>query len=394
MLITLPTAALHVIHSLNAAGWEAFAVGGCVRDSILGKKPYDWDIATSASPQELQSLFRAYRTVETGIQHGTLTVIIEDQPIEITTYRIDGCYTDGRHPDDVTFTNHLAEDLRRRDFTINAMAYHPTVGLIDPYGGQADLHAGVLRCVGDAHHRFTEDALRILRALRFASVLGLTIDTNTETAIHALASNLHLVSAERISTELLKLLCGESVSSVLSIYQDVLSEILSEKISVQDFTLLDNVPLTSTARLSALFYVADISKEDASATMQRLRLDGATAHNVIHLLAGRDREISSDDACLLRLLRDYGTDLIYTFYALKRVSSSIVNRTATLVADNTCYQLSMLAVNGNDLLALKYSPGPQIGQLLNRLLDAVIDGKCPNTKKELLEYSQKIKPVP
>ena len=213
--IDLPVAVSSAIQKLNSAGFEAYAVGGCIRDSLLEYQPDDWDITTSATPSEMQAVFAEYRTVETGLQHGTLMVLLDGMSLEITTYRVDGTYSDGRHPDGVSFTRALSEDLRRRDFTINAMAYHPKTGLVDLYDGQADLAAAIIRCVGEPYRRFEEDALRILRALRFSSTLGFAMDDATAQALRALSSTLTKVSVERITTEFVKLLCGKDAENVL-----------------------------------------------------------------------------------------------------------------------------------------------------------------------------------
>lgn len=203
MVINMPAGAEEIINCINKAGFEAFIVGGCVRDCLLGRMPNDWDITTSAKPEQVKALFR--RTIDTGIQHGTVTILIGDEQYEVTTYRIDGDYSDGRHPDDVTYTSLLSDDLRRRDFTINAMAYHPSTGLVDLFGGVDDLDKKIVRCVGNAEDRFGEDALRMMRAIRFAAALGYSIDDETYNAIIKLHANLSKVSAERIRVEMEKL---------------------------------------------------------------------------------------------------------------------------------------------------------------------------------------------
>ncbi|MBR4867557.1 MAG: CCA tRNA nucleotidyltransferase [Clostridia bacterium] len=224
--IEIPAAPALVIEQLNKSGFQAYAVGGCVRDSLLGLKPNDWDVCTSAQPDEILACFTNQRTIPTGYQHGTVTVMIDDLPIEVTTYRIDGSYTDGRHPDGVVFTPCLEEDLARRDFTVNAMAYHPREGLVDCYNGCEDLKNKVLRCVGDPKKRFTEDALRILRAYRFASQLGLTIEKNTEMAAEELIANVSLVATERVYQEISKLICGPWAGRVLATYPTILKHVL------------------------------------------------------------------------------------------------------------------------------------------------------------------------
>ena len=226
--ISLPQTVREVLDRLNAAGQEAYVVGGCVRDRLLGREPADWDIATSALPDETRRIFADRSVIDTGIRHGTVSVLLDGQPLEITTYRIESAYSDHRHPDTVSFTRSLREDLRRRDFTINAMAYHPIDGLQDFFGGQADLKARIVRCVGDPRQRFEEDALRIVRALRFASVLGCSIDGATKTALLEQAPSLSQIAVERVAHELQRLLCGDHVLPILMDYAAVLTVILPE----------------------------------------------------------------------------------------------------------------------------------------------------------------------
>lgn len=390
MRISLPSSVSKAIRQLNTAGYEAYAVGGCVRDSLMGIEPTDWDITTSATPAEMQTVFADYRTIETGIKHGTLTVIVEDMPLEITTYRVDGDYSDGRHPDSVSFTRYLAEDLRRRDFTINAMAYHPRTGVVDLYGGQADIAEGVISCVGEAKKRFSEDALRILRALRFASVLGFQISKETETAIRALYPTLSCVSVERITTELSKLLCGLSVHRIVADYFEVIRHIIPEIKEVHDLNLLSIVPATVTTRWVALFYCGNLSEEDADTALRRLRLDNRTIRAVKTVLNCRFMPHSTD-ADLLRLLNRLDNyDLLRDYLVLNEVDGEICLRIERMLAEQRCYKVSMLAVNGDDVLKCGIS-GPQIGAMLNTLLDAVIEAKCPNEKQALLRYIQTIK---
>ena len=228
MNIRLPIYVQTALQKLNTAGHKAYIVGGCVRDSLIGRTPNDWDITTDALPEQIIAIFANDRVIPTGIQHGTVTVLLDGQPLEITTYRIDGKYSDNRRPDSVSFTQSLQEDLLRRDFTINAMAYHPKIGIVDCYSGLADLSSQRLVCVGDPEKRFAEDALRILRALRFSAQFGFSIEKMTAKAIHRLAPLLRGISAERIQAELSKMLCGEHVRSVMLNYSDVLSVILPE----------------------------------------------------------------------------------------------------------------------------------------------------------------------
>lgn len=390
MQISLPAAVETAIQQLNTAGYEAYAVGGCVRDSLLGKEPTDWDITTSATPAETQAVFANYRTVETGLKHGTLTVIVDDVPLEITTYRVDGDYSDGRHPDSVSFTRCLSEDLSRRDFTINAMAYHPVVGLVDLFGGQDDLADGLISCVGEASQRFSEDALRIIRALRFASVLGFWITKDTEMAIRALYPTLSCVSTERITAEMGKLLCGISVQRIIGDYFDVFCHIIPEMKDAREFYLLSRTAPSPVARWSAFFYCCNLSVESAEMILHRQRVDNHTIRAVKTLISCRYMPLNTD-ADLLRLLnRLDNVELLRDYYTLIDIDGETCLRIEHLINENRCYKLSMLAINGDDINACGIH-GPEVKVVLNILLDAIIDGKCPNEKHALLQYVRTIK---
>lgn len=394
MFTTLPDAVLLAIQKLNDAGYEAFVVGGCVRDSLLGNTPLDWDITTSATPAQMQAVFTGFRTVETGLQHGTLTVLIEDMPLEITTYRIDGKYLDGRHPESVLFTHSLAEDLRRRDFTINAMAYHPAVGIVDPYDGQSDLSRRTIRCVGIAEQRFTEDSLRILRALRFASTLGFEIEPYTDSALRALSPTLTRVAIERITGEFRKLLCGCDAHRIVDDYADVLAVILPEIRNIHSTHLLQSLSAKTHVRLSALFYAMDATAETAEDILRRLRMDTHTIHQVRTLLSCKDWPMHSD-ADLLHLLNRTGESGIADYLRLREADETVLDRVEHLLRENRCYKIAMLQVSGDDLIHAGIVAGPQVGRLLQTLLDAVITGQCENRKTDLLKFIQNIEqPVP
>lgn len=394
MKMELPVPVLRSLFALNRVGYEAYVVGGCVRDVMMGKEPVDWDITTSALPEETLAVFESYRTIETGIRHGTVTVIIEDMPLEITTYRVDGDYSDSRHPDAVSFTRSLKEDLRRRDFTVNAMAYHPRIGLVDPYHGQRDLKRKTIRCVGDPKKRFHEDALRILRGLRFSSTLGFSIHPATARAIHRQGDTLSRVSIERVSAEFLKLLCGQNNKAVLTHYPDVLSTILP------DMNLTRNAewvvfgdPLKNMAAL--LF---NATPETAKEVCKRLRLSNRMTEDVVALVRHRNLLLEPIRSGVLRTLHALGPRLTRELIAIKTVTDSIESDDfcavwEQLVADNDCcYRLKDLAVDGVELKAAGFSDGPELGAVLDRLLNAVMDGVCPNQKAELLRLATK-KPV-
>lgn len=391
MFIALPDAVLHAIRMLNEAGFDAYAVGGCVRDSLMGIAPEDWDITTSATPDEMQCVFEEYRCIKTGLQHGTLTVVVEDVPLEITTYRMDGTYSDGRHPDEVTYTRSLAEDLRRRDFTVNAMAYHPTVGLVDLYGGQKDIQNGVIRCVGEAKRRFREDALRIMRALRFAAVLGFVIDTNTSEALLTLSPTLSRVSAERIATELKKLLCGQYAAHILNAYRDVIAVCLPEIGSGDEFDLLSKTKAIPHVRFAALFYCAGTPVPKAEMALRQLRLDNRLIRQVSLLLINPVHSLRAEESYVLHLLNRLGPKLVYDYLTIRDADERTMQCVNRLLEEGACYQVSMLSVTGDDVIAAGIDAGPDVGQVLQQLLEAVMEGVCPNQKDDLLGYIQKIK---
>ena len=349
LTIRLPADVAALLAMLRDAGFPAYTVGGCVRDALLGITPHDWDICTSALPEQMQQVFKDLHTVETGLKHGTLTVVVNHIPYEITTFRVDGEYTDHRHPDSVSFVDNIAEDLSRRDFTVNAMAWSPDSGLVDLFDGREDLAAGVIRCVGDPALRFDEDALRVLRALRFASVYDFSIDPATDAAARKLAPSLHGVAGERIREELMKLLCGKGVGRILRAYPDVLSEIIPEirpmvgynqqnhhhSYDLWEHTVraVENVPAEADFRLAMLLHDTGkprvrttdehgeghyrghqaVSAEIAERAADALRLDNATRDRVILMVRYHDiplrtetGEINLDRSFLLRKLNRFG----------------------------------------------------------------------------------------
>lgn len=390
MRIDLPSAVLTALEKLNTAGFEAYAVGGCVRDSLMGRLPYDWDITTSATPQETAHVFTDYRTIETGLKHGTITVIVDETPLEITTFRLEGAYSDGRHPDSVSFSKHLSDDLQRRDFTINAMAYHPQTGLIDLYDGKSDLSNAMIRCVGNPDTRFEEDALRIIRALRFAAVLDFRIDAATDAALRRLSPALNKVSVERITAELTKLLCGKAARRILCAYGDVIHLIIPELAEDSDFHLMTTVEAIPIARLAALLWESNITAETAERILHRLRLDNHTIQSVKRLIQCKNMPYSNDKD-LLWLLNRLDDNLIWDYLSLAEADDEVRARVKQLLNDGFCYKLSMLAVNGTDLKEIGICVGPELGSILHALLQAVIDGECPNNKHSLLEYANTMK---
>ncbi len=443
----LPRPVSDLISRLEQAGFSAYAVGGCVRDTLLSLVPHDWDLCTSARPEEMMEVFRGEHVVETGLKHGTLTVVLDHIPYEITTFRTDGSYTDHRHPDSVTFVEDVSGDLSRRDFTVNAMAYSPHTGLVDLFGGQEDLDRGVIRCVGVPEERFREDALRILRALRFAAVFDFAIDPETEKALRLLAPSLSNVAAERIREEFFKLLCGPGAGRILRAFPDVLAHIVPE-ISVMvgydqlnhhhsydlwEHTVqgLENVPADPDLRLTMLLHdtgkpavrVMDdkgeahyrghqaASAEIAERVTDDLRCDRETRDRVIRLVRYHDiplrtesGEVNLDRSFLLRRLNQFGekdlralflihrADRIATGYSTReREDRRMAERMAALdalLAEQPCFTLKDLAVNGNDLKAFGLK-GPALGEALQQLLEAVMDGKVANEKDALNDFVTK-----
>ena len=441
-MITVPEGALQVMQRLQQAGYEAYVVGGCVRDSLLGLEPKDWDICTSATPREMLEVFRGMHTIETGLQHGTVTVMLRHVPYEVTAFRLDGAYTDHRHPDEVTFIRDVVRDLARRDFTVNAMAYHPDTGLVDPFGGREDLAAGVIRCVGNAEERFREDALRILRAMRFASVYGFTIEPETDLAIHALYPTLEQVAAERVRSELGKLLCGKQVGAILRAYTDVITWLFPElKASVgfeqrtihHRYTVWEHIIRTVEAvaptevlRLAMLFHDsgkpacftvdengaghayghAKVSMVYAEAAFARLKLDRATHDRAMKLIEVHDIHLEADRHLMLRRLSQFGEEVLRQLIDIHRADAmgkgtktqaEIDARTEALyacldalLAEKPCFSLKNLAINGQDLLNMGYPKGPALGECLGFLLEEILEERLPNERKTLLETAERL----
>lgn len=435
----MPGYVQNVLTVLEAAGYEAWCVGGCVRDLMLGRAPEDWDVTTNALPEATMALFGSH-AFPTGLRHGTVTVREEHRSVEVTTYRVDGDYHDHRRPDTVVFTPSLEEDLRRRDFTVNAMALSLRGDLRDPFGGQADLKAGVLRCVGKPERRFGEDALRILRGLRFAAVLGFAMDPATAAGIHGHRSLLKDIAAERIQVELFKLLCGKDAAAVLREYPDVVGVFWPEILPMVGFdqrnrhhcydvwehTLhaveaVEPEPVLRCAMLlhdvgkprcftvdqdgNGHFYGhPEISRELADDMLRRLKCAAAFRETVVRLVEWHDRNIPRTGRGLRRALRALGEEDLRRLILVKRADNLAqapeyrdtqreIDRAEAildkLVAADACFSLGQLTVNGRDLAALGLS-GPEIGRTLNALLDKVVDGELPNERTALLEAARKL----
>lgn len=400
--ISIPAAASRLLGALRRAGFEAYVVGGCVRDSLLGRTPGDWDICTSARPEQVRTVFSAYRQILTGEKHGTVAVIVGGTPYEITTYRVDGQYHDSRHPDAVQFVPQVQPDLARRDFTINAMAYSAEEGLIDPFGGQKDLARGLVRAVGVPHQRFTEDALRILRLYRFAARFGFEIDPATGQAARELCAHLDCVSTERITEELTRLLAAPKPGTWMepAVFAVVLPELFTpenaprfEAARAIIDTLPEGLPEVS-ARLAAL--LLPLGEQGTRKALKQLRCSNALIEEVTTLVreAGLVPEEKTAARAIQarRLLGRLEPDPLRRLLALcaahrpEQAAAFAALQTAAgrLQAENACCRVGQLAVNGRDLMALGAKPGPGLRGQLEALLEAVITGQLPNERKALL----------
>ena len=437
MKLTLDPGAAALLDTLHAAGYAAYAVGGCVRDSLLGRTAHDWDLCTSALPQQVMELFGAEQCIPTGLQHGTVTIKYGGQLYETTTFRTEGSYTDGRHPDEVQFVPDVREDLARRDFTINAMAYNEAEGLVDPFGGQADLQNGLLRAVGEPQQRFTEDALRILRLYRFAARFGFALDAATARAARQLAPHLDCISAERIQEELAKLLAAPQPGAYLepAVLAVVLPELTPESLTAAKPVVdacpagEENLPVRWAALLGAL------GEADTRRVLKRLRCSNACIEETAVLvretaeqgvcgsfLLGHEsgHSIARPTACgsrvppqrtvlgetpahagevaIRQLLGRYGLCTVERMCALcaalhpqaAPACALAAQRARQLEADGVCCRVSQLAVNGRDLMAAGIPAGPALRRVLEALLDGVIRAEYPNEKPVLLAAAQKI----
>ncbi len=437
--IHAPKPVCDALRLLHQNGFSAYAVGGCVRDSLLGLSPEDWDLTTSARPEETERVFADFRVVETGLRHGTVTVLAEGLPLEITTYRIDGAYADMRRPEQVTFSTELREDLARRDFTVNTLCWSEETGVLDLFEGLNDLRDGVLRTVGNADKRFSEDALRILRCIRFASTLGFQIEDATSDSLLFNRFRLQSISAERIRAEFTKLLCGKHASKVLEKYRSVVEVFIPELSAlvgcaqntpyhcydVLGHTLcaLDHIEPTEILRLCMFFHDfgkpicrrtdengrdhfkghGAVSVGIAEAVLKRLRYDHKTVEEVTTLVRIHDTKAPRSKAEAKRLLAQIGVAHYRALVKIKRADTRAkadphalderLERMEALLEEilqnGECYSISMLAINGNDLQAAGVPYGQTVRAGLEGLLDAVIDGRCPNEKDALLRFLQK-----
>ena len=409
--IALPKDVKHIIGVLMENGYEAYAVGGCVRDSILGRVPGDWDITTSALPMQVKGLFR--RTVDTGIQHGTVTVMLGRNGYEVTTYRIDGKYEDSRHPESVEFTPKLEEDLKRRDFTINAMAYNDEHGIVDIFDGVGDLQRKIIRCVGNAHDRFDEDALRILRAVRFSAQLGFGIEENTARAAKELAVNLKRISSERIHTEFNKMLKSPhpdyfSVADAIGIMEIVLPEY--HVMSAEDKAFVGALARECACQLperyaAMLFMSGGYSEEDPADTakrvLKRLKLDNDTINTASMLLRFGMLEITDDESRIRHIIYETGDKNILRILDFRTAYEKCIGNDIAdvrrmydicnmIFERGDCVSLKNLAITGRELIAMGVPAGRQMGEILNSLLMLVLDNPQLNDREQLSKEALKI----
>lgn len=431
----IPGQVLDALERLQHAGYPAYLVGGCVRDLLRGETPHDFDITTAALPEETKAVFSDLHVAETGIKHGTVTVLLDKYPLEITTFRTDGTYSDGRHPDTVRFTRTLEEDLRRRDFTVNAMALSPASGLVDPFRGRDDLTEGIIRCVGDPEARFREDTLRILRGTRFASCLDFKIEPSTADTIHRLTPLLKNVSIERISAEFVRLLCGTGVERVLTHFRELIAFFVPEIRPTFDFDqktphhcfdvythtvkVVAATPPEPVLRLAAFFH--DIGKPAAftckngkghfhghpgisamiaETVMHRLHMERKLIRDVVLLVKEHDCLLKKTENGALRLLQRMPNKLLDPLLFLMRADASAKTAPAPSLArveklgaelseilrNAPCLTVKDLAIGGKELLELGIPEGKQIGEMLDTLLNLVIDGVLQNSKEAIVHY--------
>lgn len=443
MNIVLPKNVKTIIKILNTHNYEAFIVGGCVRDSVIGLTPHDWDICTNAKPEEIKKCFENFNTFDSGIKHGTISVVLDGEVFEVTTYRIDGTYSDNRRPDSVTFTSDITQDLARRDFTINAMAYNEKRGLIDPYGGRNDLSDKIIKCVGNPDFRFNEDALRIIRALRFASVYNFEIDDETAKSIHKNADLPNNIAVERISVELNKLLSGNGAEKILNNYRDVIAVFIPEIKPMFDYNQhtkhhnrdlwhhtiyavksIDNTPLL---RMSMLLH--DIGKpkackrdedgtchfkghpkysaEMAETILRRLKYSNDFIETCITLIKYHDVRFSGSKRQLRHVMSAIGDKNVEFLLKIQRADimaqsdykhkekleklDLACQTYKEILADKDCFTLKQLKINGNDIKNLGLSEGIKIGKILNMLLSLVIEDKINNEKSALIKKAEEIR---
>ena len=441
MKISIPDNVKTIIEILNNSGHESFIVGGCVRDSLMGIIPNDWDICTSAKPEQIKECFKRFNTFDSGIKHGTISIVIDKEIFEVTTYRIDGEYKDNRRPESVTFTDDITKDLARRDFTINAMAYNESRGLVDPFNGQTDLRSNTIRCVRNPDERFNEDALRIIRALRFASTYDLVIEENTSVSILKNAELLNNIAVERIAVEFNKLICGKGAENILDNYRDVIAVFIPEIKKMFDFkqktkhhnrdvwhhtihsvSQIDSDPLLRVTMLfhdlgkpEACTYDSDgsthfkghpkYSAKIAESILRRLKYPVSFIEDCLKLIIYHDVRFTGSKKQLKHVMSAIGENNVRLLLKVQRAdimaqseymheeklqkietACKVFNE---ILEEQSCFTLKQLAVNGNDLKAIGITDGKTIGKTLKYLLSLVIDEKIENEKSALLSKAEK-----
>ena len=440
-MINIPEKCKLIFNILENNGYECYAVGGCVRDSIMGNTPSDWDFTTNATPDEICNCFKDFTTIDIGREYGTICVVVDSEPFEITTYRCEGTYSDSRHPDSVSFTRNIADDLARRDFTVNSIAYNEKKGFIDPFGGLDDIGRKIIRCTGEAKTRFSEDALRILRAVRFASRLGFSIETETAESMHCLKDNLLLVHPQRIQKELRGIIMSQYAFSVLDEFKDVIAVILPEikpmfelaqnnphhiyDVWIHTMKALENSIMDETVRFAVFFH--DIGKPSCKTTdiagidhfkkhpnkstqmTKEIPKRFGFAHKFIDevcaLIKHHDERYKQIDADIKRVLSDIGEDLFDKLMAVSLADTlaqsdfqreyklshreEVIKKAKEIIVNGECYKLSQLALSGSDLVALGFK-GKAISIALDNLLKLVIKGKCDNTREDLIFYAKSL----
>lgn len=399
MDFSIPAYIMTVLDELYNNNFEGYLVGGCVRDAMMGKIPHDFDLTTNALPDEMLSVFKYYRIIETGIKHGTVTVVSAGENVEITTYRIDGEYLDNRRPETVSYTRNIHEDLSRRDFTVNALAYSPKDGLVDMFGGIDDLYEKVIRCVGDADKRFNEDGLRIMRALRFSSVLDFDIENETCESIHRNKNLLKNISAERIYTELKKLVCGTKAKKIITEYADVFETVfpmISTDIEkfVANADKVESVSANPSLRLASLLF--GFENSTVRKFMNSLKPDNKSLFKVSELNIMSQKEILCDKVFIRHLMGKYDEKFIEMLAELKKVHcpdfeyNKFIKVYNSQKEFNPCVSLKDMNFTGSDLIALGVKRGPVIGEIMNKLLELVISDQCENEFESLKLYAQKL----
>ena len=437
----LPFQICEILERIEHAGFEAFTVGGCVRDHLMGITPHDFDITTSATPKETENIFADCRVIETGIKHGTVTVLYKGISTEVTTFRVDGDYTDGRHPDSVSFSRKIEDDLSRRDFTMNGIAYNPKLGYVDPFGGKADIEHGIIRCIGDPDKRFGEDALRVVRALRFSAALGFPIEEETARAMISHKTALRKVSVERIFAELKRLLCGKDVRRVLMEFPEVFAVILrplgkeigyDQGSKYHDSTLYEHTarsvgaaPDTIEMRLAMLLHDvgkpacrsedengechyyghSEISARMADDMLRALKCDNALRERVVEIVRYHDLPVETSRRYIRRQLAKHGAEVFADIMAAHIADDSAKRefcrdripkaQEALAIAkeiseEKPCFSVKMLDISGNDLKSI-VPPSPLMGEILSKLFEEVIDEKLPNEKSALMKRAAEIR---